>query len=187
MSTNDFPLVSVIIPFYNHNHFIKKTLDSILEDTYPNKEIIILNDGSSNPDDSNITNWIEQYKDTIEIRYIKRDNKGLTKTFNELIKMAYGEYILPCASDDYFINNTITKRVEILQENESKNTLILLSDNIVVDDSGQLLYGSNLFEYRQVDIQKLVSAEGLKYSIISNVRFTIAFANCKLGVLSGRE
>jgi Glycosyltransferases involved in cell wall biogenesis len=105
MNTNKLPLVSILIPFYNHNHFIKQTLDSIKEDTYENKEIIIINDGSSNPEDSNITNWMQQHPE-IQTTYIKRENRGVTKTLNELIRMANGDYILPCASDDYFIENT---------------------------------------------------------------------------------
>jgi alpha-1,3-rhamnosyltransferase len=79
MNTNNFPLVSVLIPFYNHNRFIKKTLDSILEDSYPNKEIIIINDGSTDPDDSNITAWIEDNSESIPVSYSKRENRGVTK------------------------------------------------------------------------------------------------------------
>jgi glycosyltransferase involved in cell wall biosynthesis len=171
MNTNNFPLVSVLIPFYNHNRFIKKTLDSILEDSYPNKEIIIINDGSTDPDDSNITHWIDKHKDSIKIIYTKRENKGLTKTFNELLKLSVGQYIVVCASDDYLINNTIAKRVELLEQVESQNKLILVSDNIVVDDHNKLLFTSNLFELRHTDIEKLSSDEGLKYSIIKQWSF----------------
>lgn len=171
MNINEYPLVSVIIPFYNHNKFIKKTLDSIIEDLYPNKEIIIINDGSTDPDDSNITNWIAEHKDSIKITYIKRENKGVSKTVNELICMSSGKYILPCSSDDYFINNTITKRVELLEKLEPKNKLILLSDNIVVDDNNKMIFESNLFELRRTNIEQLSSDDGLKYSIIKQWSF----------------
>jgi len=171
MNINEYPLVSVIIPFYNHNKFIKKTLDSILEDSYPNKEIIIINDGSTDSDDSNILSWLEKHKDSIKIIYIKRENKGLTKTFNELVKISKGKYLLPCASDDYFINDTITKRVELLEQVESKNKLILISDNIVVDENNKLIFKSNLFELRNVDVDKLSSDDGLKYSVIKQWSF----------------
>jgi glycosyltransferase involved in cell wall biosynthesis len=146
MNTNKLPLVSILIPFYNHNHFIKQTLDSIKEDTYENKEIIIINDGSSNPDDSNILKWVNEHPE-VKVQYIKRENKGLTKTLNELIDLARGEYILVCASDDYLINNTINSRIAILKNKPEK--MILISDNIVVDNESQVISNSNLFEFRR--------------------------------------
>jgi len=166
MSLSNFPLISVIIPFYNHNHFIKKTLDSILEDTYSNKEIIIINDGSSNPDDSNIINWIEQHKDDVSVQYIKRENRGLTKTLNELIRLSNGKYIVVCASDDYLINNTIKQRVNVLET--TPDTLVLISDNIVVDNDGNQLYDSNLFSYRTGIKQNYLDRNRLKKTIIKN-------------------
>lgn len=159
------PLVSIIIPYYNHNHFITKTLDSIVEDTYPNKEIVIINDGSSNPDDSNILQWIHNFQQQIQIRYIKRGNKGLTKTLNELVSLSDGKYIVVCASDDYLINDTITRRVKILENDPKK--LLLVSDNIVVNNDGELISNSNLFEYRKGIKKDYFSDNGLKKSIIS--------------------
>ena len=166
MHLNSKPLVSFLIPFYNHNHFIKFTLDSIIEDTYDNKEIIIINDGSSNPDDSNIVSWIKEHKNEVSINYIKRENKGVTKTLNELIDLSKGKYLAVCASDDYFINNTISKRVELLEENPHR--LLLLSDNLVIDDNGKELYSSNLFEYRNKNKANYLNDKKLKHEVISN-------------------
>jgi len=166
MNTKKTPFVSIIVPYYNHNHFITKTLDSVLEDTYPNKEIIIINDGSSNPDDSNIVQWIDSFQQQIQIRYIKRENKGLTKTLNELVNISDGKYIVVCASDDYLINDTITRRVEILENNPNK--LLLVSDNIVVNNDGELISNSNLFEYRKGKKKNYLSDNGLKHAVISN-------------------
>ena len=165
MNTNN-PLVSIIIPFYNHNDYIYKTLDSVLEDRYSNKEIVIINDGSSNPDDSNITKWIDKNSDKINIRYIKRENKGLTKTLNELISISKGKYILLCASDDYLINNTIKNRVKILEENPGK--YLLLSDAVVVDDNDNMLYKSSLFDFYKSKKENYTYEDSLKMEIISN-------------------
>lgn len=186
MSLNKFPLVSFIIPFYNHNHFIKQTLDSLLQDTYPNKEIIIINDGSSNPDDSNITKWINEHNESIDINYIKRENRGITKTLNELIELSKGKYIVSCASDDYLINNTITKRVEILENNSNK--LFLVSDNIVVNDDNKKLFNSNLFEYRGANLEDYLNDNRLKHTIISKWSFAGAcfMANRKVYDIVGK-
>lgn len=164
MNTNKFPLASVIIPFYNHNHFIQQTLDSILEDTYPNKEIIMINDGSTDEDDSNIMNWIHTHSSKITINYVKRENRGLTKTMNELLDLASGEYILVCASDDYLINDTIEDRIKVLNNNPSK--LIVLADCIVVDECSNLISNSNLFELRKQKLSPYLTDFGLKKMII---------------------
>lgn len=169
MSLKIFPLLSVIIPYYNHNHFVRMTLDSIVEDTYPNKEIVIINDGSSNPDDSNITDWIEEHKNDIAIQYIKRENKGLTKTLNELVKLANGKYLALIASDDYFINNTFFERIQILQRNKTKKMLV--SDAIVVDDNNVKLFESAMFEQRNAPKKNYFTDKGLKLEIIKRWSF----------------
>ena len=119
------PLVSFLIPYYNHKQYIGQTLDSILNDTYPNKEIIIINDGSTDTDISVINNWIERHSSTLPIKFISRENKGITKTFNELARTSKGKYIVFCASDDYLINDTISNRVSILEKNQEKMVLIV--------------------------------------------------------------
>ena len=176
----DQPLVSFLIPFYNHNHFIAQTLDSILEDSYPNKEIIIINDGSSNPDDSNITKWIEEYKDRISIEYRSRENKGVTKTLNELITLAHGKYIALIASDDYLINNTISDRVALLESRPDK--LMLVSDAIVVDDNNVKTHDSAMFEQRGSPKENYFTDKGLKKEIIKrwSVVGPTGFINKKL-------
>ena len=160
------PLISVVIPFYNHNHFIRQTLDSIIQDTYPNKEIVIINDGSPDPDDSNIVTWIESNKDKIAINYIKRENKGLTKTLNELIRVAKGEYIAVIGSDDYFINNTLANRVNLLQKNPYK--MMVIGDAIVVDGDDNIKYQSSNFEFHHGTKENYFDDNLLKKEIITN-------------------
>lgn len=157
------PKISILIPYYNHNKFITQTLNSIIEDTYSNKEIIIINDGSPDLDDSNIIKWIELHQNEIYVQYIKRENKGLTKTFNELIGLASGQYIIACASDDYLINNTITERVDLLEK--TPNKMILLSDTIIVDENSKLISNSNL-EYRNQTVDSYTSTFKLKKMIV---------------------
>jgi len=158
-----YPLVSIIIPFYNHKKYIQQTLSSIIEDTYPNKEIIIINDGSSDPDDSDIVQWIKEHPN-VKIKYKKRENNGLTRTLNELVNLSDGKYIVICASDDYLINNTLTIRINILEN--SPNKMLLISDNIVVDDDDQLISNSNLFEMRKQKINSYNNDFGVKKMIV---------------------
>ena len=159
------PLVSFLIPYYNHKQYVKKTLDSIYEDSYSNKEIIIINDGSTDPDDSSINLWIEHHHEDILINYVKRKNKGITKTLNELISLANGKYISVIASDDYLVNDTIIKRVEVLEAAYPKK-LMLVSDAIVVDDQDNITFTSAMFEQRGAPKKNYFTDNGLKKEII---------------------
>ncbi|MCX8473947.1 MAG: glycosyltransferase family A protein [Sediminibacterium sp.] len=54
------PLVSIVVPLFNHEKYIKKTLESIKTDTYANKEIIVINDGSKDNSELEVLNWKEK-------------------------------------------------------------------------------------------------------------------------------
>ena len=162
------PLVSFLIPYYNHKQYVGQTLDSILNDTYPNKEIIIINDGSTDTDISVINNWIERNNNTLPIKFISRENKGVTKTFNELARTSKGKYIVFCASDDYLINNTIKDRVSILEQNQEK--MVLVADTSVVDVNSKTIYRSSIDEWmphKHSNKENYFTDEGLTYEIIN--------------------
>jgi len=160
------PLISILIPYYNHNLYIKETLDSVIIDSYPNKEIIIINDGSTDLNDSNITGWIEQNRQKISIQYIKQKNIGITKTINKLISLAKGKYLAFIASDDFFINNTFQERVSLLQNNPNK--LMLVSDAIIVNKESNKTHNSALIELKEVHIKNYLHDNTLKKEIIQN-------------------
>lgn len=160
---NNLPLVSILIPLYNHEQFIEKLLDSILEDSYENKEIILINDGSKDKSDEVVKNWITRNKN-VNINYLSRENKGLHKTLNELISLSNGKYILNIASDDYLINDTISKRVEVLEKNQSK--LMLISDCIAVDDNNNTINNSTIEELHYGNKSNYFTDEKLKNEIL---------------------
>lgn len=97
--------VSVIVPVYNTEKYIKKCLDSIYAQTMKDLEIIIVNDGSEDYSEAVIKQWIEQHKNKIEIKYIKKENGGLSDARNYGVKQATGEYISFVDSDDYLASN----------------------------------------------------------------------------------
>ena len=100
------PLVSILIPLYNHEKFVIDCLDSIKNEGYPSLEIIIVDDGST--DDSLIiaSNWLKSNdKHFINSRIHSQENQGVVKTLNALISLSRGEYCLPIASDDILIPN----------------------------------------------------------------------------------
>ncbi|OPX84722.1 MAG: Chondroitin synthase [Pelotomaculum sp. PtaB.Bin104] len=149
MDTSQRPLVSVIIPLYNHERFIVRCLESIVEDSYPIKEIIVLDDGSTDASAEMVQKWYLNNSERFvsRFKFIRRENRGLTKTLNELVSMAQGEYIVPVASDDYLLPGGIQARLEYLLDHPEK--LAVFADCIVVDGNGGLLYNSGLTDLYQ--------------------------------------
>ncbi len=159
------PLVSIIIPSYNHSRYIVQALDSVLADTYPNKEIVVIDDGSKDNSAAVIEEWILRNPQE-KILFHKRENRGICATLNELIMLSSGKYLVLLASDDVLHNNTISERVEILEKNSNK--LVLISDAEVINEKGELLFTSSMTDYYKVDKNNYKSDEGILREILFN-------------------
>jgi alpha-1,3-rhamnosyltransferase len=109
------PLVSVIVPCYNHEKYVKETIESILNQTYKNIELIVIDDGSKD----NSVKIIQELADNHQFTFIHRKNKGLNSTLNELINLSKGELIAPLASDDYWDSLKIEEQVKVMLENKN--------------------------------------------------------------------
>ena len=163
---NEYPLISVLVPAYNHDKYVKETLNSIVEDEYPNKELIIINDGSTDNTNSIIEEWIKTQKDKISITYKSRSNKGVTKTLNDLIDLSSGEYILFIHSDDYLLPDGIMKRYNYLQNHTEK--LAVFADCIIINKDDNKIHESGLSDLYFANKKKYINAESLKKEIITN-------------------
>ena len=95
-------LISVIVPCYNQAQYLDECLQSVLDQTYPNWECIIVNDGSPDNTEEVAKKWLA--KDS-RFRYFYKENGGLSSARNFGIKKAEGEWILPLDSDDYISND----------------------------------------------------------------------------------
>jgi glycosyltransferase involved in cell wall biosynthesis len=100
------PLVSVIIPCYNQARYLPEAIDSVLAQTYPDVELIVVNDGS--PDDTEAV--AGRYGD--RIRYVARPNGGISAARNSGIAVARGDYMKFLDSDDYLHPAQIARQVE---------------------------------------------------------------------------
>lgn len=96
-------LISVIIPVYNVEKHIKQALDSVINQTYKNLEIIIVDDGSK---DSSGNICDEYARNDSRIKVIHKENEGLSAARNEGLDIATGKYVMFIDSDDYFENNS---------------------------------------------------------------------------------
>lgn len=112
-------LVSVIVSLYNCEKYIEKCLNSILNQTYQNIEIIIVNDGS-NDNSLKIVNEIKKKNDKKDkIKIFSKENEGISLTRNYGIKMSSGEFILMIDADDWLEENTIETLVNIQKKTNS--------------------------------------------------------------------
>lgn len=107
--------VSVIIPLYNHAPYLEETIDSVVASSYPNIEIIIINDGSTDNSEEVALKLKEKHEN---IQYLYQENKGPAAARNNGIKIASGEYLLPLDADDLISNNYIEKAIEILESDK---------------------------------------------------------------------
>ena len=161
---SSYPLVSIIIPAYNHEKYILKVLNSVLEDRYQNKELVIIDDGSTDNTNYLITEWIKNNTNKLNIKYKCRDNRGVSKTLNELVRMSSGEYICIVSSDDYLLDGGIAKRVEYLQKNLTK--MAVFGDCVVVDQNNKNILNSGLRDYYKAHIENYKEEKSLKNEII---------------------
>jgi len=111
------PLVTVIVPAYNHENYIEACLKSVVEQTYDNMQIIVFNDGSTDRTGFVIEQFIKTHE--IEIEYISKENEGLCKTLNKGLAMSKGQYIAIIASDDIWLPNKIEEQVSLLEKNRN--------------------------------------------------------------------
>ncbi len=110
MDVKTRPKVSVIIPLYNLKHYIKEAIDSVLNQTYPKIEIIIVDDGSTD----NPETVLNEYRNRIKV--IRQENEGLASARNTGIKNSEGEYLVFLDADDYICPNKIETEIEILEK-----------------------------------------------------------------------
>jgi glycosyltransferase involved in cell wall biosynthesis len=162
------PLVSVLIPLYNHSRYIRRCLDSILEDGYPRIEIVIIDDGSRDDSVALARQWYaEQVAGRIErFELESRPNKGVTRTVNELIAKAHGDYLVFVASDDFLLPGGITARLEYLQSHPAKRAVF--GDCIVVDDGNSKTHDSGIVDLYGGHIKCLMNEELLALELIFN-------------------
>ncbi|NUN69984.1 MAG: glycosyltransferase [Bacteroidetes bacterium] len=139
--TEDEPLFSILIPTYNHARFLPETLGSVLAQTYPHWEAVIVNDGSTDHT-LGILNTYALYDERITV-HTKR-NGGVASALNEGVRRASGEWICWLSSDDYFQPEKLAvHRAQIAKTPETK------------------FYYTNYYVYDDVKKLRLMGAPGV--------------------------
>lgn len=135
------PLVSVIIPVYNGEHFIKEAIENVLSQKYPTLEIIVVNDGSTDSTDEIIKQL------PADIRYFSQDNFGPAAARNKGIRDASGEFITFLDADDLWPENNLNIMVDAMLNNPDMDVISgyaqLMEFN---NESGRYEYAGNPME-----------------------------------------
>lgn len=105
--------VSVVVPVYNVEKYLQRCLDSILNQTYPNIEIILVNDGSTDTCSAICGRFKKERPDII---YVEKENGGLVSAWMEGLKFVSGEYICFVDSDDFLASDYVYSLIDALEQ-----------------------------------------------------------------------
>lgn len=142
------PLVSVLVPLYNHEKYIEECLNSIKDEGYSNIELVIHDDCSTDQSFEVAKAWISNNKGVFTKTKIERAkaNRGVVGSLNRLIKLSQGEYlVVPLASDDALLPGGIQARLEALDARP--DWLAVFGDARAINDKSEELTDSYLFHH----------------------------------------
>jgi len=128
------PAVSVVIPAYNCADFLFQTLDSVLNQTFSDFEIIVVDDGSTDNTKDLVSNYIDKHKD--KIKYIYQENGGPAAARNKGIRNSKGKYIAFVDSDDLWAPEKLEIQMEFIQKNHDFH--FVFSDMYLLDETGKI-------------------------------------------------
>lgn len=129
----DTPLVTVIIASYNHARYIEASITSVINQTYKNIELLVIDDGSKDDSPAVLKRLQEQYG--FDLRF--QANQGLARTLNDAIARAKGDLIVPFGSDDIMLPHRIATQVEYMN---GKPEVGICSANIeTIDQDGKVM------------------------------------------------
>ena len=119
------PLVSVICLCYNQARWVEDSIKSVLNQTYNNIQLIVVDDKSTDNSATVIRNLLA---DKPQIKFISNSkNLGNCKAFNRALKEAKGQYIIDLAADDVLLPNRITEGVNTFQKKDTIKDLVYLA------------------------------------------------------------
>lgn len=133
-STTERELVSVIMPTYNESRFIAGSIESVLQQTYHNIELLITDDCSSNHEVVDILEFYRKKDKRVRVFYLP-ENKGAGNSRNKSVEEAKGRYIAFCDSDDRWMPDKIEKQLAVMNE---KNCCLCFSEYLTCDEDDNI-------------------------------------------------
>lgn len=139
------PRVSIVIPSYNHLHYLPKAVDTALDQTFEDFEVIVVNDGST--DDTK--QWLDARQHS-KLRVIHQENKGPAGAINTGIQAAHGEYVTWMSADNYCANYFVEAFVAALDSNPDNS--FAYSPYYVIDEEDKVhsIYFASVIALREL-------------------------------------
>ena len=134
MNSSFTPKVSIIIPVYNGANYMREAIDSALSQTYPNIEIIVVNDGST--DNGETDRIAKSYGN--RIKYICKENGGVSTALNRGIREMSGEYFSWLSHDDVYSPEKIRHQIDALVASYNEKTVSLCGHCFINENSDRL-------------------------------------------------
>jgi glycosyltransferase involved in cell wall biosynthesis len=125
------PLVSVIVPLYNHDRFVKRAICSVLDQNFSDLELIVVNDGSKDGSEAQVKIF-----DDPRIRYFKQPNRGAHSALNRGVRLARGKYIAILNSDDVYHEHRLEQCLKICERDPKVGACF--SHIRIIDERGRL-------------------------------------------------
>ena len=139
----DWPLVSAIVLCYNQARFVVECLEGIKAQDYPNLELIVNDDASTDDSVAVIEAWLAKHRDVPHQFLRSQVNQGICRSLNNALGRASGKYVSGIAADDVWLPSKLRGQVHLL-EGLPERVGVVYSDAALIDESGNLLPGTFL-------------------------------------------
>jgi alpha-1,3-rhamnosyltransferase len=138
LATDAGPLVTTIIPSYNHERYVERSIESVLRQTYRNLQVIIIDDGSTDGTAQVVERTLAAAAGDRDVTFLRQSNKGVSATLNRGLALAKGSYVQFVASDDAYLPEKTARCVGLLHK-APDSVVGVYTDGYVIDDAGQRL------------------------------------------------
>ncbi|AZI67842.1 glycosyltransferase family 2 protein [Kaistella daneshvariae] len=195
------PLISVVIPLYNAEKSIERTLDSILNQTWKGDfEIFVVNDGSTDESAAVVGNYIKQ--SPLNIQLLNQENLGVSAARNSALRRATGEYIALLDADDEWLPEKTERQMEILEDHNSdldflgclrKNQKILWPFRVEKNNLAEVTFRKLMLRNEiqpstvifKTEILKKTGFFGENFRFAEDLNFWLRVSeNCKMAILN---
>lgn len=131
----EYPLVTIMTPCYNGESYVHRFFESVLRQTYPNLELIFVNDGSRDATEQIALSYTQALENRgIRYQYIYQENGGQASAINQALKVFRGEYLTWPDSDDWMSDDCIEKKVAYLQAHPEKGYVMCRTAKVPDND-----------------------------------------------------
>lgn len=163
---------SICIPIYNVEKFLNECLDSVINQTFSDFEVVCVNDGSTD----NSRNILAKYASTdTRIRIIDKENHGLLWARRDAINTAKGDYLLFVDSDDKFYDKNVLEKLDMYLS-LFKNPDMVLFDRVEFGQDGETIFKKNFFNNEMIFEGN--SLDEIRYNFITRNYFNAIFLKC---------